>query len=129
MTDAETLRALAARCCAGETGWKLQRAILEAMGWEYVEADHVWAKFIPPDDYENRTFMQLPNPITDLSASAAAMPAGWLVDVMIDADWTSVTTRRASIGGIGQADAPTEPLARTAAALMARAAEMETANG
>lgn len=118
-TSPTTLRALAARCCAGETTDELRDAVLIALGWLHSSGSILWSL-----DGDLWT-LDPPAILTDLNASAAAMPAGWLVDVVIDTNWTSVTTRRTSIDGIEQAEAPAEPLARTAAALMASAAELE----
>jgi len=118
-TSPADLLALAARCCAGETTDELRDAVLIALGRPAYEP-------AIEEDGSASDFVRIEfDPLSSLDASAAAMPAGWLVDVVIDADWTLVTTRRTSIGGIEQAEAPTEPLARTAAALMARAAELE----
>lgn len=123
-----TLRALAARCCAGETTDELRDAVLIALGWK-TDGQGFWRRV----ESLNWQRVPPPNPLTDLNASAAAMPAGLLVLVEQGTHfpWTvSAFKQRDRVGEpvwdvLVEEYAPTEPLARTAAALMARAAEEE----
>lgn len=72
----------------------------------------------------------LPTPrpyMTSIDAAASAMPAGWRIWVLDQTDTgVAVTLHCPSAGGflVVSAEAPTEPRARTAAALRAMAAEV-----
>ena len=129
MNDPTTLRALAARCCAGETTDELRDAVAIALGWVtdgvfWSWGDGAWRS---PD---GAICARQPNPLTDLNASASAMPAGWAVNIIRQSagEWFVGLWRPwqgPSKKIWAQGIAPTEPLARTAAALMAMTAELE----
>lgn len=110
------LRALAARVLAEEPSDELGDAVQDAIGtarWTF-------------DDNGRGYRRHTPNPLTDLNASAAAMPAGWMIiSITQDKAGFHVAIQRPWQPTVSRASAPTEPLARTAAALMARAAELE----
>jgi hypothetical protein len=119
-----TLRALAARCCAGETTDELRDAVLIALG----QPPNAFAP--PAMGTRCMRIVPAPNPLTDLNASAAAMPAGLYPVIERHKGGWEVVLWEPIEGEDGwepgsEATAPTEPLARTAAALMARAAELE----
>lgn len=100
--------------------------IARALGWKKCPAflDHGW---YDPDGYKRLP----PNWLTSIDAAAALMPDGWSVNLYQangrwsvqagQADW--IAERWVTV----QAEAPTEPRARTAAAL--RAIEAEKGNG
>lgn len=121
------LRALAARCCSGETGSALLVEVKEAIfppprgyGGPYERWQHKIAAF--GGLIRGRHFLEF---------SVALMPTGWSVlvhaqpaicAVMASLDFAADKQRTVA------AEAPTEHLARTAAALLVRAAEMEAAH-
>jgi len=115
------LRALAERVRTEEPSEELRDAALLAMGWTRQSAPTSWVlrdpKGIP------KIFP--PNPLTSRDAAAKVMRKGWIVDRIAqrrDAWW--VTLWKMEYGFV-EASAPTEPRARTAAALLAMAAEGE----
>jgi hypothetical protein len=130
-TSPADLRALAARCCAGETTDELRDAVLIALGWGVTFSGGLW---VSPD---SEIVDAAPNPLTDINASAAAMPAGWrIIKLMEQVGWGfSIEVWKQGYPIIWvrpSADLPaglTERHARTAAALMARAAEEEQKEG
>lgn len=121
-TSPADLRALAARCCTGEESRELRDAILTVLGWTYDRDLRAWL-----DQVGSVYAGDLPNPLTDLNASVALMPAGWRIwrieqgDDLYRAEFARAENSPRVIG----TSAPTERHARTAAALMARAAELE----
>lgn len=128
MTTPTELRALADRVCAEEPSDKLQDAVLLAFGWEELR-NGSWRKFYPPGSYDDRHWANLPTPLHSLDDAAAMMPAGWRIRDMLEQaelGWTvevwKIGLRRIIV------TAPTEPRARTAAALRAMAADMEDAD-
>jgi hypothetical protein len=127
-TSPADLRALAARCCAGETSDELRDAVLIALGWT-TRMEWNGTFWVRPDG--RKCTSGTPNPLTDLNASAAAMPAGWRMRIYAMDEVCIFAWSEAACTSI-EACAPTERHARTAAALMARAAELEqkeTADG
>lgn len=116
------LSALAERVCIDEPSDELRDAVLIAMGWERVkdpEPRGIW--WIAPDGFWGEC---PPNPLTSIDAAAALMPDGRLVAVTEYASGRWVVSAYAFAFGppIIVGDAPDEPRARTAAALMVMAA-------
>ena len=108
MTTPSELRALADRVCAEEPSELLREAVCAVIG------------------YDNRKWINLPDPLHNLSDAAAMMPAGWRIRDMLEQSewgWTvevwKMGMRRIIV------TAPTEPRARTALALRVQAAIME----
>lgn len=127
VSGAAELRALAARCCTGEATDELRDAVLIALGWSFsARPDRVWSHPDGRSEYASSTALKL---LTDLNASAAAMPAGWIVFGIAQRErggfHVALCKPTHPSEMIVTGAAPTEPLARTAAALMARAAEAE----
>lgn len=123
------LRALAARVLGEEPSDELRNAVLVALGWRW--SDFRDGMFDPDGTFINRHYF--PTPLTSLDAAASAMPAGWIV-IITTAPGKNCTVDAARDYGDGpepdpenwitaSAEAPTEPRARTAAALRAMAAE------
>ena len=126
MTPAD-LRALAVRVLSKETSLELETAVLEAMGWEYIEKDHLWAKFVPPDDYENRTFVQLPRPYASHDDAFAAIPEGWRLRTIAQTDDGYVAKLGKGTFSVHNAYTPVPDLPRalTAISMIARAVDLE----
>lgn len=110
--DPAAMRALAARVETEEPTEALNEDVAWALGWE--PRPLRWQ----PDAY-----------LTDLTAAASAMPEGWRVIVWMRADVVRVSacpTDNDDVDDwVSSEIAPTEPRARVAAALRARAAGME----
>jgi len=113
------LRALAERVRTEEPTEGLRDAVLIAFGWRW--CDYLDGMISPRRDY----WLHPPNPLTSRDASAEAMPEGWTV-LRIEQDiasWAVAIVKRGDPAVVRAASAPTEPRARTAAALLAMAAE------
>lgn len=126
--DPAALRALAARVETEEPTPELNLEVGEAFGWRRGPAAtpvSTWA-ISPTGDWRNG----FPDFLTDLTAAASAMPVEWEVVVIQRAlTWDAIADSRGREPGTTpqsvEATAPTEPRARVAAALRARAAGME----
>jgi len=124
MTDAQRahLRALAARVRTEEPSDELRDAVLIALGWNSPAAGFEY--WFRPDRSPCHIF-RLPNPLTSIDAAAGAMPEGWriwqITQSGIDVAAALYHPDRAThpIRSTG----PTEPRARTSAALEAKATE------
>jgi hypothetical protein len=121
MTPAD-LRAIAARVMAGEDGFRF--SILKGMGWEYLGARR-W--LMPAGQYVDE-----PDVLHSLDAADLLMrPFGFNVAVTIEqylnANWIALAYLLHANGDCERVEAiaPTEPRARTALALLCRAAEGE----
>ena len=121
------LRALAARVRTEEPSDALRDAVLIALGWDRItNPPYTWWRT------QDRFWGQNPpNPLTSLDAAAQAMPEGLFVacEHTRANDWLAAV-HRPIIGTddfdlVTQVYAPTEPQARTSAALEAMAAEGE----
>ena len=119
------LRALAARVRTEEPSDALRDAVLIAMEW-ITDGRGVWWR--APGFFATR---KPPNPLTSIDAAAQAMPEGLFVafEHTPAHDWLAAV-HRPIIGTddfdlVTQVYAPTEPQARTSAALEAMAAEGE----
>ena len=119
------LRALAQRVRTEEPTEALRDAVLIAMEW-ITDGRDVWWR--APGFFATR---KPPNPLTSIDAAAQAMPEGLFVafEHTRANDWLA-TVHRPIIGTddcdlVTQVHAPTEPRARTSAALEAMAAEGE----
>ena len=132
MTTAAELRALADRVCAEEPSRELDADIAGVVGLpEWIALKY--QKWLAGDDdtpalqYEFRR-VYAPHYTTSRDDAAAMMPAGWFVTIREYSDlWRVFACSRSS--AIDNTDAPTEPRARTAAALRVRAAVMEDGDG
>ena len=69
---ARVLLALADRVCAEEPSRELRDAVLLEIGWEVLPDGRTWARFVPPDDFENVNEHDAPNPLASLDAAASA---------------------------------------------------------
>ena len=119
------LRALAARVQTEEPTEALRDAVLIACGWTHHYRD-MWIT-----TSGDLAASPIPNPLTSLDAAAALMPEGLFVSFENTraGDWRAAV-HRPIIGTddfdlVTQVHAPTEPQARTSAALEAMAAEGE----
>jgi hypothetical protein len=104
---------------------ELQSDIALAVGWRLLPSNWGWKTWICPS---TRRCAELPPWLTSIDAAASLMPEGWLAHVFQYN--TSATTfgDRCLVYGLCTdsglvvgSRAPTEPLARTAAALRAQA--------
>lgn len=122
MTPAD-LRALASRVETEEPSDALNEDVARALGWKHY--DRSW--WIPPE--LDTDVDHLSDFLTDLTAAASAMPEGWrFVKITCHNGICTVDARRPSPWLDVISHAPTEPRARVAAALRARAADLEAGN-
>lgn len=125
--DPAALRALAARVETEEPTEELHKAVALACGWQtFTDADGV-AWWRAPTGRFMHWAPYLTRILTDLTVAASLMPAGWWVTVTINPGCAEVDAGREA-GGVlfcAEATAATEPRARVAAALRARAVDAE----
>lgn len=125
MTPAE-LRALAKRVCEEQPSRELDAEIAETLGFpkqicigDGLITEQRWVPW------------NLKHYTTSLDAAASLMPEGWrvyaIVDFGPDGPWVCEVQRDSKPMRVN-AEAPTEPAARVAAALLARAADMEASD-
>lgn len=118
---ARALLALAERVKTEHQTYGLLNQVLTAFGWQEHTPHAVWLcpqGLITP-------IRDRPNPLTSRDAAAGAMPEGWRIGHMAqDEDSFYVEAYREEPDNFASAEAPTEPRARTAAALRAMAAEV-----
>lgn len=124
-SDPETLRALAARCEAGESGARLDREIAYALGLGksrgFAYSGRLYATESGPT-FDVAPMPEWPPLTSSLDAQAAlGVRIGSVVCVDDGERVSAVTWGRPRFG----ASAPTEPLARLAAILRALAARAE----
>lgn len=125
------LRALAARVRTEEPSDALRDAVLIAMEW-ITDGRGVWWRYVSPDGTLRPS---PPNPLTSIDAAAALMPEGWILTIetpsgmgcTVDGAWDYGDEPDPEDCLSIYAEAPTEPRARTAAALLAMAAEEDIA--
>lgn len=126
MTPTE-LNALACRVETETPSEDLCIAVLTAFGWTL---DGDWWTRTTPAGTDRVSYVSLPNPLQRLDDAAALMPEGWRVQ-MIDQNrdrnrwFCALDTLNDDNYPTVVGYAPTEPQARTAAALRARMVEME----
>jgi hypothetical protein len=139
MTPAE-LRALAKRVCEEQPSRELDAEIAKALGWERMNSSDLWwpGWLLAEARRRKRSIwsigkqpVALPAYTTSLDAAASLMPEGWALmcaqfypgmGALVQLHCTKPR------GGFLGASAPTEPQARVAAALLARAADMEASD-
>jgi hypothetical protein len=121
MTEPAVLRSLADRVEREPPSRELQEAIATALGWECgADGQSVFWRDPATDAWQ----MGLPEWLTSIDAAASMMPEGWRVASLFM--WPDPKEWRCTMIRSGESEcgiAPTEPQARVAAALRARAAE------
>lgn len=138
MTAAE-LRALARRVCEEQPSRELDGLIYMAtlpaerrrpVDWKVIpETGQIYAWNRPPPHARGTggVWARSPEYTTSLAASASMMPVGWAWGIAHGGGEPvrMVMERESRVEGLPDVVAPTEPAARVAAALLARAADME----
>lgn len=130
MSDPAALRALAARVETEVGNRALDVEIWdEGIGLTDAEEQHcrIWCGMDRRTDLTREMFLHAwaPRYTTDLTAAASAMPEGWWVWHIAHGSelWSVVLGWRDA--KVAKGHAPTEPRARVAATLRARAADLE----
>lgn len=121
MLDRPALLALAARVEREAPSVELRNEIALALGWTLRPGAACWVR---PASLDSQSW--LPEWLTSIDAAAHLMPDGWHVSEILqvytvsdELKWGCRLAKR--IGPPARGDAPTEPQARTAAALRAMA--------
>ena len=118
------LRDLANRVCAEDPSPALLSAVLAADGWTFNRDRQRYEKSEGVGVYKICWAGDLPNPLRNRDDAAAMMPAGYMIRVG-NRSPESFYAMGFCGGDVIDAAAPTEPRARTAAALRVMAAMME----
>lgn len=113
MTDAEHL---ARRVETEEPSEELRDAVNAFMGWESAGDGWLWRR-----GNESRTWSSMPDPYHRLHDAATMMPAEWSLTIyeIAPAGWAVTAYHKPKHVSV-YAQAPTEPRARTAAAIRAK---------